>query len=43
MNIMNKKGIARFGDFLSNLGSGKFRDYTYVRNEIPEWSVKEKE
>ena len=43
MNIMNKKGIARFGDFLSNLASGKIKSYKYPRYQIPEWHVKENE
>jgi imidazolonepropionase-like amidohydrolase len=43
MNIMNKKGVARFGDFLSNLASPKIKSYEYPRYQIPDWSVKENE
>lgn len=41
MNIMNKKGMAEFGDILSNLASGKIKSYEYPRYKIPEWTVKD--
>jgi imidazolonepropionase-like amidohydrolase len=41
MNIMNKKGIAKFGDFLSNIASGKIKSYNYPHYQIPDWSLKE--
>ena len=43
MNIMNKKGVARFGDLLSNLASGKIKSYEYPRYQIPDWPIKENE
>ncbi|MEJ2657860.1 MAG: amidohydrolase family protein [Desulfobacterales bacterium] len=43
MNYINKKVMAKFGDFLSNIASGKITGYNYPRYEIPEWSMKENE
>jgi len=40
---MKKKGIAAFGDFVSNLASGKVSNYVYQRQEIPDWDVNENE
>ena len=43
MNPMNKKGVARLGDLLSNIFSGTLKGYSYPRFQIPEWPVKENE
>lgn len=40
---MKKKGIAAFGDLISNLASGKISNYAYSRQEIPDWDVNENE
>lgn len=40
---MKKKGIAAFGDLVSNLASGKTSNYVYPRQEILDWDVNENE
>ncbi len=36
---MNKKGVAKLGDHLSNLASGKMGGFKYKRQPFPQWDV----
>ena len=40
---MEKKGISKFGDFLSNLTAGQFKNHEYKRQPIPDWDIKKNE
>lgn len=37
---MKKQGIARVGDFLSNLTAGALHSPEYTRQPVPDWNVK---
>ena len=36
---MKKKGIAAFGDVLSNLATGHLKRFEYKRQPFPQWDV----
>jgi imidazolonepropionase-like amidohydrolase len=40
---MKKKGIAAFGDVLSNLGTGHLKNFEYKRQPFPKWDVDDNE